>query len=278
MSIRIVIPYMGNDDLTRTCVNQLIDTIRDGNTRITLWHNGSESSLSSLDFGFPVEFIQSSQNVGFYYPLLPIYESHSEDIIVMMHNDLFIYEEGWDRRLADAFFNNNQIGLVGLVGSNEIDGAGGRGLGTMLNFRGQGIDQWRGQPASAGKKVTKLYPAAVLDSLFMAFRRECVPLLSINSSIALAHFYDKIWSCRIIESGFKVAVLGIECDHLGGQTLVLDQGYADDCDAWLKKHGYKTDFKGYDPSAEMYFVAERRFLSEYRDVKRMIPLKIDSFK
>ena len=68
----------------------------------------------------------------------------------------------------DAFARDAQLGLLGFVGSSEIDSAGGRGLGTMLNFQGIGLGTSAEQH---GRRMTDLQPAAVLDGCALIFRR-----------------------------------------------------------------------------------------------------------
>ena len=118
-----------------------------------------------------------------------------------MHNDLILYEKGWDKRAEAAFEINVKLGLIGLCGSREVDERGGRGAYTVCNFMGReirvGDKVYKGQDASAGTHIDGFEPAIVLDSLFMLFRRDVIPhLVAANEkweNITLAHFYDRIW-------------------------------------------------------------------------------------
>lgn len=182
--------------------------------------------------------------------------------------------------MKESFDGDSKLGLVGLCGSWEADSHGGRGGGTMCFFRGE-----KGQTQDAGMRIYDLRPAILLDSLFMMFRRSAIPDLKIDENVAPCHFYDKIWSCRMIEAGWKVAVLGSEIDHIGGQTAVLEASYNDAARDWCIAQGidyfnHKTNLTnevvvGENPGLAVYLEAERRFLTEYRDTKRLFPCVVD---
>lgn len=85
--------------------------------------------------------------------------------------------------------------------------------------------------------------------------------------ITLAHFYDRIWPIRTIEAGYHVVTMGLEIDHIGGLTTTGNERYRNDCIKWLEDRNIPYD----NPETEMYLVAERRYLQEYRDEKRFLP-------
>jgi len=216
-----------------------------------------------------VHVVRNAKNIGYYAPLKQIADMFpDEELIGLIHNDMLIYEENWNQRLRDCFEADPQLMLVGFCGSNEVDERGGRGGGTLVNFRGaQGY-----QSPAAGGKNPGLVPAACLDSLFMMFRREAIDLLSEDwENLPLAHFYDRIWPLKLVEQGYHVATIGVECDHMGGQTTVANIRYREDCIRWLDERGLPYE----DPETEMYLVAERRYLGEYRDQKHFIPCRIN---
>lgn len=215
-----------------------------------------------------IDVIRNNKNLGYYAPLKQLYEAYpDEEIIGLVHNDMLIYEENWDKRVRDCFDADTQLMLVGFCGSYEVDERGGRGGGTFVNFRGaEGF-----QSPAAGAKNPGLVPSACLDSIVMIFRREGVELLAEDwDNLPLAHFYDRIWPLKLVEQGYHVGTLGVECDHMGGMTTVANTRYRDDCAAWLNERGLPYE----DPETEMYLVPERRYLGEYRDQKRFIPCRI----
>ncbi len=266
------IPVIDNHALTAACLESLDNTIEAADDfAAVIVDNNSEVpySLQSLPkVSFEVTVIRNGENEGYYWPLTQLYELYDSGVIGLCHNDVFFYENGWDRRMNAAFATDPLLMLIGLCGSSEVDECGGRGAGTMCNFRGE-----KGQKQeNTGKRVQSLQPALVLDSLFMMFRRSVIPTLKINADIAPCHFYDKIWPMRVIEAGFHVGVLGVEIDHIGGRTANglqrVDADYGRWCDAkGLPKHG--------NAGLAVYKEAERRWLTEYRDQKGMFPARID---
>ena len=268
------LPVVDGHEVTKKFLEHLIPSVADpDNFQLIIIDNASIDPYRFQKLPpapFPIKIVRNLRNKGYYYPLKQIYKNYrSDNLMGLIHNDVLIYEKGWDLRLRQAFADDPKLGLVGFAGSNEIDAGGGRGGGTMLRFRGT-----VGEGQSAGKFIDDLRPSVVFDSLFMMFRTEIVPDLLIDEDITLAHFYDRIWSCRVMERGWRSATLGIEIDHMGGMTIMANTRYRDDCIRWLKDR----DILYVDPETEMYLEGQRRFLSEYRDQKKMVPCIIEEGK
>ena len=104
-------------------------------------------------------------------------------------------------------------------------------------------------------------------------RRDVIPSLGIDEDIALCHFYDRIWTLRTIEAGWHVGVLGIEIDHRGGITSTGND-YNQTAIDWCQSRGIAVENNNGDLA--MYLEAERRYLTEYREGKHMIPCQINS--
>lgn len=281
MKMVLAAPVVDGHLLTFNLMRSLDQTVADKtNFEFVIVDNASErpykDAIVSKTPKIATQVVEYEKNTGYYYPLIDLYERYPDaDLIGLIHNDMVIYEPGFDERMKKAFADDPQLGLVGLCGSNEIDQNGGRGAGTMLWFRGGevkiGDRVIKGQDQSAGRRIFDLEPAVCLDSLFMMFRRDAIPALMNQrdpwQDITLAHFYDRIWPIRTIEAGYRVGVLGVDCDHLGGMTTTANERYRDDCIKWLEDRNIPYD----NPETEMYLVAERRFLSEYREEKRFLP-------
>src|SRR5574343_633407 len=239
------IPVVNQHQLTKDCLHALSNatTVFPNEVTVVLIDNGSREPYSLKEF------------------------------IGLMHNDVLMYEPGWEGRIVDEFRKDQHLGLIGLVGSNEVDSNGGRGGGTMCNFNGT-----RGQSQAAGLKITTLRPAVCLDSLFMMFRRNVIPLMNIDEHIAPCHFYDKLWTLRTVENNWRVGCLGLEIDHMGGMTAIGDTQYWDDAVTWCKEQKIplvKNQAGDDDGGLTVYLEAEKRFLGEYRDQKKRIPCRID---
>lgn len=276
------VPVVDGRALTENLLDSLDTSVADpSNLKVVIIDNASAEPYEWSRYRglpFAVEIKRYETNKGFYYPLLDLALDYPDDQVGLIHNDMLLYTHGWDVLMRQAFERDPRLGLIGLCGSNEIDERGGRGNGTMCNFMGKeifvGPEKYNGQDSSAGRRINGLEPACVLDSLFMMFNRDVVAkLLSEKekwSDLPLAHFYDRIWPVRTIEAGYHVGIMGIDCDHLGGMTTTANQRYYDDCVGWLMEHNIKYE----NPETEMYLLAERRFLGEYRDQKHFIPCRV----
>ncbi len=237
-------------------------------TAILAIDNASEPPLEPPD---GVEVVRNPVNTG-NYPLfaqaLALAQARDAELLAVLHSDLWIFEQGWDTRLEEAFSMHPRLGLVGFVGSDELDENGGRGRGTVLNFQGR----YGGGAAEAhGHRVTGLVPAAQVDGCAMVFRTEALAQVGFRDGFPPHHFYDRLLSCQMLESGWRVGVLGVACDHLSGST-VGGQAWQDCAREWCLAHGVadRPDAPGNWDYA-VYREAERQFLTEYRDSKHFIP-------
>lgn len=268
------IPVVNQHNLTQKCFDLLVkNTSLYGDVRIVFIDNASDTPLeipydhNSL---LPFDILRNVENRGCFFPLLQLYYTYQDaDFIGIMHNDVFILEQGWNERVLQAFDDNPDLNLLGFAGSDQADVAGGRGTGTMHNFMGT-----FGQPQGNSKRITDLQPAVLLDSLFMMFRRDAIPFLDINDDILLYHFYDKIWSMRMLEQNFDIGVLGVKIDHIGGMTANADEKYGEDAKLFCQIKGIPLIDN--DAEKSLYYEGERRLLEEYRDEKEFIPCRIDS--
>jgi hypothetical protein len=161
--------------------------------------------------------------------------------------------------------------MVGVCGSDELDDRGGRGGGTMCNFRGQYQLQ-----EHTGKRVTDLSPAIILDSMFMVSRVPVVRTFRIDSHITLCHFMDKVWPLRALKSEWRVGVLGLEVDHMGGKTAVEGLArFETDAEAWCRQED--IDFKPGEAALALYLESERLFLEE-ADEMRVRPSRMQGWQ
>lgn len=269
------VPVLEQKELTAEFIQSLVETLANpSDFHLVIIDNNSSDPYRAEDYIVPFRITvkRYGENKGFYYPLLDLYNEYgNSDQIGLCHNDMYFYEKGWDNRMRGVFLTYPDMKLVGLCGSWIADPWGGRGLGTMSNFRGE-------KGAKAGERRSELVPVVLLDSLFMMFRTSVIPELEIDDNITPCHFYDKIWTMRLVAKGYKVAFLGIDSDHNGGRTS-CSPAYQEDAKRWCKEHGLeleKQDDGTESGDLTLYHEAERRFLAEFRDQKKMIPCKIDS--
>lgn len=275
MSLSIVIPFVDNYPLVRAVIGSLAENLALPDTKIIALDNGSAEAARE----FPgARLARLPENIGNY----PVFHhalslaGPQADLVAVFHSDLFVHERGFDRRITDTFACYPQLGLLGFVGSAEIDNEGGRGLGTVSNFQGRTVTNnghaWTGSPAEAhGRRSSGLERAAVVDGCAMVFRRPVLETIPLCPAFPPHHFYDRLLSCQVIERGHLVAVLGVACDHISGQTASA-ASYRDLARRWCREHLGSDDITNLDE--EIYLQAESRWLREYRDMKGIVPVRL----
>lgn len=263
--LAVVVYSVNNWAWTELAIKHLKDTIDPELTEIWVIDNGSDEPYP-LKFGHKT--IRYNTNIGgnsvFHRWMQDNWFDSWPEFIAFFHCDLMLHEQHWDRRVIESFESDLDLNLIGFAGSNEIDELGGRGAGTMLNYRGaffEGIGQ--ASPAEAhGRRMAGFEPAAVLDHMSMIFRRdELEQLTPQEGTYAPEHFYDRILSCQVLERGGHIAVLGVDCDHFSGGivggNLEADQ---------LRRKWLDDEHLVYDPNRTdlaVYAESERRFKARY---------------
>jgi GT2 family glycosyltransferase len=256
MNMLVIIPVHNQLEITKTCLAHLEHSER-GLYQILIFDNGSKDPI---DYGtvVPEYYERRDENIGVY----PVFGEVLKDerlkdyeILAFLHNDLYVYDEKWASRVIEAFERDPLLGIVGFIGSNEIDSNGGRGLGTMSNFQGK----VGGRAEVHGRRIAGLEPAAVVDGCAMIFRRKCLEEI-YDPEFPPHHFYDRLFSLEALTRGYRLAVLGVACDHVSGQTANQEQGWHDAARRWCEHRGVPIP----DGNADLgvYKEAERRFLAE----------------
>ena len=192
------------------------------------------------------------------------------DVIACFHDDLEIYESGWQRKLA-RLFKDPALGLAGFGGAI--------GLGSddlyqspyvpvqlaRIGFRSNLVD-------AEAHGVRSLLPeqVACLDGFSQIGRREFFLGLDRNYQPAerpwdllhrlgiVHHAYDGMLGCLAARYGWTAWYLPVACRHFGGRTAVGDQGYA----KWAESRGGDHAF---------WERAHRIWYDEFRD---QLPLRV----
>uniref|UniRef100_A0A7C3SPF6 Glycosyltransferase family 2 protein n=1 Tax=Dictyoglomus turgidum TaxID=513050 RepID=A0A7C3SPF6_9BACT len=297
MDLSIIISVLNQFELFEETLSQIISNTQDF-IEIIVIDNGSDEILSDywkekrLLGSKYVRFVRNDENIGNYPIFKQGLELSQNEIIAFFHSDLFIYEKGWDKRVVKVFKENSKLGLIGFIGSNEIDSFGGRGLGTMSNFQGRQIGKWKGSPAEVhGKRINDFRKAVLIDGCSMIFRRKCLEDIGFRPDFPVHHFYDRLMCCQVIEKGWEIRVLGIECDHISGMTVSRENKYYELVKKWFLERGINSFDEWYNKNIDWvnkidnpnrgvkptnydhlcYLEAEKQFLTEWRDQKGFIP-------
>jgi glycosyltransferase involved in cell wall biosynthesis len=208
--LSVVIPVKDMQELTEECITHL-NNFSEGPIDIIVVDNGSEEPFIS-EFS-NVKVIRNSKNVGFWPSMMQGLEVAESQYVLMMHNDVLVWEKKFDRIIIDEFVINDRLGAVGFFGGRGVDIQGGRGHpeGNMLGKK-------YGTPQNQhGHLLTMQHPAVVFDSLAVCLNKAVLPLID-PKTIPPHHWTDRLLCLRIIRAGFHCLTVGIAFDHGGGFT------------------------------------------------------------
>ena len=264
------VPCFENRALTAQMVESLAETVGGPDFTLVIVDNASPTPYRRGDFDVPfrLRVIRNERNEGNFWPLEQVAELEpGHGIVALAHNDMLFYEPGWNLRVEAAFRDDPLLGMVGFAGTDEVD-RDGRRASTMSNLRGT-----RGHISAegAGTRITDLRPSVAVDGLFMAFRREALDALTLTPELPPAHFYDFIWGAEMIEAGWHLATLGVECDHVGWSTEVrMAEALDGEWRRWCAEQGLDA---GADPMVAIT-AAGRHHWETFRG--RFFPCRIES--
>ena len=308
IKLTIVIPVLNQHPLFVEALNLLTSNLtRPSEVEILVIDNGSEVKIDTHleELGIDWDIVGKTNrfgvltnkvNIGPYPTYKQGLENAKGEAIAFFHSDMFIYEKGWDDRIIKAFEEDKKLGLIGFIGSDEMDAWSGRGLGTMSNFQGKGLKDWKGSKANVhGRTMNNLQPAAVIDGCVMIFRKQTLEDIGFIKDFPLHHFYDRLMSCQVIKKGKRVAVMGIECDHISGQTVCHEDKHNEISSNWCKEHlGIDKPEQWIDKNKDwvnnatmpahnikldnwdqvIYREAEKQFFDLFHNTDRFFPFKV----
>ena len=280
-TLSVIIPILGMNDMTKLCLSKFISNQVE-KIEIVFMNAGENFSLESLDLpkkSINIKIVQDLEP----YPAFKFWmENTTGDIMLFMHNDIMIDEYGFDITLRYVFEKNKKLGLVGFIGSDEISGTGSRLWGTTSNFLGKTYNfngkSWSGTPAFIhGYQYDGLTPAVFIDGCTMALKRSVWNKIGYHVNQSIYYFYDRWVCCQVLEAGYKIATLGIACDHISNQTASKEIKYHKNIHMLCEKYGISpikdvNDNVNWDIT--LHAEAKRRFINEWRDEKHFIPRKI----
>lgn len=284
MKLSAVISVHNQLPLAKACYQETHTNAPD--TEFIIIDNESTPALTQEDF-LGAKIVRNEKNIGVYPTFRQGFEVATGDVVAFFHSDVVVWYQGWDLEVVKYFESiyPNSLGLVGFVGSNEIDSLGGRGCGTMSNFQGKSLTDgnktWKGSRAEDhGRRVLGYHRGAVVDGCVMIIKRDAWNSIGYRDDFPPHHFYDRLISTQMLEKGFHVGILGIPFDHISGQTVNQEKGYQEMGQAWLDKNPdpliVPAHINPSDVTVDMaiYLKAEQKWLKEYRDTKHIVPIRI----
>lgn len=223
--ISVVIPVVNNHDLNNECIEQLTSLAYE-QPEIIIVDNASDPPYEHK----AAQTIYNAQGNTFWPSMLQGIAQAKNNIVMCMHNDVLIWDEGYDKRIADEFHNDPLLGIAGLFGARGVALNGGRlhPESNMHNLR-------YGTPGHMhGHLLTGTHPAVVFDSLCMIIDKEKLYTLDYKN-IPPHHWTDRILTLSMIIRGYRARTIGIKFDHGGGFTSVRAGTMNNPMEAWCKE-------------------------------------------
>lgn len=265
MRMAIVVPIMGSLHQTKPYWGALMSSVR-GPVDLVVIDNApdNESRVFFNSYVFPhwpgeCTRIEHESNIGVVLAMQEAYRETDHDILAYLHNDIYIYERGWDDQVRGFFRDNDKVGLVGFFGSKGLfsDGIRYCVVSNMLEAEIHGL---RGEPST-------FVEGAILDGMSMICSREMLDVRDgVDESFEVHHFYDLDLSLESLDRGYRTFIYTVPVHHHSGQTA--NQPLFND---WAKEYVLEN-FDDKLPNAEagtaqmiIYEKNRQRFVQKWRD-------------
>jgi hypothetical protein len=283
-TLSIVITVMGQHDLTIFCLNKLISN-QAGEIEIVIMDGKGDFEIKegelSKDKPVNIRIVRDKEA----YPAFDYWMQDTKgDLMFFMHNDIIIEDYGFDALLRYTFFKYPKLGIVGFVGSDEMDKKGSRSWGTTSNFLGKTYTfkghTWKGKGAMTvgWQRYDGISPSVAVDGCAITFSRKGWSTLSDKKLPMPYYDYDRIMCCRYLEAGWRIATLGVACDHISNMTAATEMKWHEN----VKEIGIKLNIPRVNDSSgkanwdiSLHDQSKRLFLKEWRDEKHFIPRSVD---
>ena len=224
--ISVVIPICNNHELTDECINNLVEYAA-SRLDIIVVDNGSITPYKNKD----CRTIYNNKNIGFWPAMLQGLEAAYNNIVLLMHNDVLVWEKNFDLRLESHFSKDHLLAICGFFGGRGVGIDGGRGNpeGNMLG-RKYGTDITK-----HGFLLEDSHPALVFDSLAMCVSKRHLELIDYRN-IPPYHWTDRVLTLSLVFEGMHARTVGIAFDHGSGATSTRIGPSNNFMQEWCEEH------------------------------------------
>lgn len=249
MKLTVATLVFNSLEQTKQCWGSIISSIADKeNTELLVIDNGSTDGTADwlARFVFPHfpdhRIIRNEENQGVIAGLNQVWKEAKGDVVACIHNDLLIYEHGWDKRVLDLFERRERCGLAGFFGAEGIGFDGGRAM-CNCNFLEAEIHATR----NTGEKKVLLF-----DGISLIWRKTMLDEVGgFDTRYIHHHRYDLDISLISHFAGWENWFLGVNIHHLNGQTA-NHASYAEWADKKMGTQGFTGDKAIYDRNNQMF--------------------------
>lgn len=157
------------------------------------------------------------------------FEESTADIIGYIHDDLICHDHLWHQRVKQEF-SDESIGLVGFAGAK---GHGALDLYTSpYKLSNLGRERFMSNLIEAeqhGERFAGSCDVSVLDGLAIFARRDLlVRCGGWPQNCAIGYIGYDYWICCMARRfGYRIRLVGVACDHLGGKSTGLNPTLGD---------------------------------------------------
>jgi len=166
-----------------------------------------------------LNYIRNQENLGLVKTYQQIYENCQTDILAILHNDVFVYEKNWDKRVISKFEEIPDLGGIGFFGAQGCGPIGERVQKVQHSGQMSGLSNML-EAEVHGLRMTEEYkPAAIFDGFAMIFRMEMLKKAGgIDQRYHYHHIYDRDIPLTSLSLGYKNIILNVPCHHWSGMT------------------------------------------------------------
>lgn len=222
MVIDICIPTLNQREAAQNSFSSLKARQKNDN-RYIIVDNGSTPPVREWLIGLSGDdiVIRNDENVGLPKALNQARVVSKADYIFNTHSDIYMFEQDWDEKVAQAIEEAGNVGVAGFFGA--------MGIGTSDIYHSPYLMQQMVRTNTISGNRCKLNPAihgqmqfsqlwlqcAVLDGFSLICKKE---LKFWQDSVH--HCYDNQIALESIDRGLKNICINLDVDHLGGKTDV----------------------------------------------------------
>lgn len=218
MLLSLVIAVMNELDGTRACWDLLLEHTL-GDFELVVIDNGStDGTPEFLDQHVRprvprYRYVRNPENVGVWASLQQGYEEAAGDVIAFPHNDVCIYERGWNERVTGYFEAIPDLGLAGFHGS--------RGCLPGAPWRLDSFSNMADAERHGARLAAEVLPVAVVDGFCLICLRAMLDATGgFDQGYDYHHWYDYDVSLSSLRAGYRNIVVNVPCHHLDGVTSV----------------------------------------------------------
>jgi len=209
-----------------------------------------------------LNYVMNDNNVGMVNTYNQIFSLVQTDLVAVLHNDVYVYEKWWDRRVIHQFETIDRLGSLGFFGSQGVGPIGQRIQDPEFPGQMAGCSNLL-EAEQHGLRLREPYrPVAILDGFAMVFDMQMIHAAhGLDTRYQYHHLYDRDLPLTSLSLGYKNIVLNIPCHHQSGVTANRHeyQAWIDrklkmkaGADAWTHDHNSHLFYEKWKPYLPLY--------------------------